>query len=193
MAHGAAADPARKLADWFNYLPIGVFGLWAGPILMVWTKLFWPHPPTIPPPPEQPPVAWFAAALVGGVLALALPKAWLTPRAFEAGLYRTLRVPAFRRYATNGDAIVRAVRRRFPGYTVHRGDLEKILSNTRIGELSHLALFVFGLVTTLYLVVIGWHAWAIWTGVTNVVGNLYPALLQRYTRARLSRIRRLRR
>jgi hypothetical protein len=183
MTHDAAADPASKLADRFNYLPIAVFGFWAGPILSLWAQLLWLHPPG----------AWFAAALALGLLTLALPKAWFRPRAFEAGMYRTLRIPAFRRYATNGDAIVRAVRRRFPGYTVHRGDLAKILSNTRIGELSHLALFVFGLVTTLYVTVIGWHAWAIWTAVTNVVGNLYPALLQRYTRGRLSRIRRLRR
>ena len=71
--------------------------------------------------------------------------------------------------------------------------MDKLLANTRLGEWSHLALFVFGLVTTLYVLVIGWHAWAIWTAVSNVIANLYPALLQRYTRARLSKVRRVRR
>ena len=41
--------------------------------------------------------------------------------------------------------------------------------------------------------VIGWYAWAAWTLATNVVGNLYPVMLQRYTRMRLERIERLRR
>jgi hypothetical protein len=54
-------------------------------------------------------------------------------------------------------------------------------------------LFVSGVVTTVYVLVIGWHVWAVWTAVTNVIGNLYPVLLQRYTRARLVRLPRLRR
>ena len=33
---------------------------------------------------------------------------------------------------------------------------------------------------------IGWSGWAIYLTAGNVVVNLYPVLLQRYTRARLS-------
>ena len=193
MGQRPAEDPANKLADRLNYLPIAVMGLWVAPVLNLWVQLFWPHPPISPPPAEHPPGLWFTVALAGAAAMLALPQAWYRPRAFEPRLYRALPLPAFRRFATNGDAIVLAVRRRFPGFTVYRGDLDKLLANTRLGEWSHLALFVFGLVTTLYVLVIGWHAWAIWTAVSNVIANLYPALLQRYTRARLSKVRRVRR
>ena len=33
---------------------------------------------------------------------------------------------------------------------------------------------------------IGWTGWAIYLAAGNVVVNLYPVLLQRYTRARIS-------
>lgn len=188
-----APDAGAIFADRLNYLPIAVFGLWLAPILLLWVQIFWPHPPIDPPPAECPPAAWFVGALVLGAAALALSQLWHRPRPFEERLYRAIGVRGFRRYATNGDAIVLAVRRRYADFTVYRGDREKLLANTRLGEWSHLALFVLGLVTTLYVLVIGWYAWAIWTAVTNVIGNLYPILLQRYTRARLDRLRRLRR
>lgn len=193
MGPDPGADPARKLAEKFNYLPITVFCLWLAPVISLWVKLFWPHPPVSPPPVEHAPAVWLTAALVGGGLMVALPRGWFNPRSFESELYRALRIAEFRRIATNGGAIILAVRRRFPGFTVYRGDLEKLLSNTRLGESSHLGLFVFGLITTIYMLVIGWYAWAMWTAATNVVGNLYPVMLQRYTRARLSKIRRVRR
>jgi hypothetical protein len=163
------------------------------PTLLLWLQLFWPHPPVDPPPAEYPPAPWLVSALVLGGAALALPRLGRRPRPFEERLYRAIGVRRFRRYATNGDAIVRAVRRKYPDFTVYRGDRDRLLANTRLGESSHLALFVSGVVTTVYVLVIGWHVWAVWTAVTNVIGNLYPVLLQRYTRARLVRLPRLRR
>ena len=191
MASKTVTDPAARLADRLNYLPIAVFGLWLAPIIHLWLQAFAPVEAFRPSgwtPPSLSPLPWFAAGLAAGLTALATPGCWYRPRAFEAGLYRRLGVRAFRRLATNGDVIVRAARRRYPGYTIHSGDLDQALKNTIIGEKSHAALFLFGAVTSAYAVAVGWEAWAIWSIVTNIIGNLYPVLLQRYTRGRLARM-----
>jgi hypothetical protein len=186
-------SPAERLADRLNYLPIAVFGLWLAPILHLWLQLFGPMRPPGWPPPDSPPVPWFAGAGLAGIAMLLLPRGWYRPRRFEAGIYRKLGVRAFRRWATNGDAIVRIVRRRHPGFTVHARDFAQAFANTLVGEKSHLGLLMFGAVTSAYLLAIGWLGWAAWSIVTNLIGNLYPVLLQRYTRARLLRLREYRR
>jgi hypothetical protein len=176
-----------RLADRLNYLPIAVFGLWLGPILHAWMQLFGPLRP-FGWPPAPSPLPWFVAAVAAGLATLLLPRGWYRPRHFEAPLYRRMGVRHFRRWATNGDAIVRAVRRRHPSFTVHRGKFADALANTRVGEKSHLAFLVFGAVTSVYLLASGWPGWAAWSIASNVIANLYPALLQRYTRARLARL-----
>ena len=176
-----------RLADRLNYLPIAVFGLWLSPTLFVWMQLFGPLRP-FGWPPAVSPLPWFCAAAAAGLAALFLPHGWYRPRHFEARLYKLLGVRQFRRWATNGDAIVRFVRRRHPSYTVHRQQFADALANTRVGEKSHLAFLTFGTVTSVYLLSSGWYGWAAWSIASNIVGNLYPVLLQRYTRARLARL-----
>jgi hypothetical protein len=182
-----ALDPAARLADRLNYLPIAVFGLWLGPIVNVWLQLAGPMLPAWE-PPGQPSLPWFAGAVASALAVWLLPRGWYRTRAFEPRLYRWLGVLAFRRLTTNGDVLIRAVRRRHPGYTVHAGNFAQALANTYVGERSHLVCGMFGLVTSAYLLAIGWDIWAAWTIVTNLLGNFYPVMLQRYTRARLARI-----
>ena len=188
MARKAPLDPAAKFADRLNYLPIAVFGLWLGPMVHLWPQLWGPTLPFGTPPPSLPPWPWFIGAVGAGLAVFAVPRGWYRPRAFETRLYRWLGVRTFRRLATNGDAIVRAVRARFPGYTVHARDHGRALANTMTGEKSHLVCLMFGAVTSAYLLAIGWNGWAAWTIATNIVANLYPILLQRYTRGRLARL-----
>ena len=188
MAKKSSLQPADRLADRLNYLPIAVFGLWLGPILHVWMQLFGPMLPFAWAPPTSPPLPWFSGAVAAGLAMLLLPPGWYRVRHFERGLYQTLGLRNFRRWATNGDAIVRAVRRRHPSYTVHGREFAQALANTLIGEKSHLALLMFGVVTSGYLVAVGWYGWAAWTMASNAIGNLYPVLLQRYTRDRLARL-----
>src|SRR5688572_20854750 len=98
-----ALDPAARLADRFNYLPIAVFGLWLAPMFQLWLQLAGPMLPFTWDPPGQPPLPWFAAAVASALAALVLPRGWYRTRAFEPRLYRRLGVLAFRQLTTNGD------------------------------------------------------------------------------------------
>lgn len=184
----AKLDAAARLADWLNYFPIAVFGLWLGPLPQLWLALAGPMRPFARPEQALAPLPWFIAAVLGGIATLWLPRGWYRVRAAEPRLYRRIGILAFRRFTTNGDALVRFVRRRHPGYTVHRQDFSKALARTYFSERSHLVCLVFGLVTSAYLLAVGWYDWLVWTSLTNIVANLYPILLQRYTRARLARL-----
>ncbi len=54
-----------------------------------------------------------------------------------------------------------------------------------MSEKSHLVMLVLGGMSAGFAWAIGWSGWAIYLAAGNVVVNLYPVLLQRYTRARI--------
>ncbi|HEX9982930.1 MAG TPA: hypothetical protein VGF69_06685 [Thermoanaerobaculia bacterium] len=62
------------------------------------------------------------------------------------------------------------------------------VTRTEEGERGHAVLLVAGILSALFAWRIGWHGWALYLSAGNVVVNVYPILLQRYTRARLQRI-----
>jgi hypothetical protein len=62
------------------------------------------------------------------------------------------------------------------------------VERTKLSEKSHLVLLLIGVASSIFAWQIGWRGWAIYLAVGNVLVNLYPVLLQRYTRARLQRI-----
>jgi hypothetical protein len=105
-------------------------------------------------------------------------------------VYEALGVRTFRRLATNGDLINRVVRRHHPGYRVVRGPaaLTQYFVGTSAGEKWHLVLLLMGTCTAAYAARIGWVPTAMFLTLTNIVFNLYPVLLQRYTRARITKI-----
>ena len=121
-----------------------------------------------------------------------LPASWYETRSFERSgrIYERLGVRLFRRLVPNGDW-VNAWRRRYDAtFRVLRG-YESALEfrrRTVIGEKGHLVLLAFGFGTALVALLIGWRGWAAYLAVTNILANLYPVLLQRYTRARISRL-----
>ena len=182
--------PAARLADRLNYLPAAVFFSWLSATVYLWLQLL---APALQPlgwaPPASPAAPWFSLAIGVTAVFTVLPRGWYRTRRFEHPIYRWLGVRHFRKLATNGDVIVRFVRRRYPDYTVHRRDFAQALAATMVAEKVHLPFFIFGAATSLYLVRIGWSYLAAWSIVTNIVGNLYPVFLQRYTRARLALLR----
>jgi hypothetical protein len=62
------------------------------------------------------------------------------------------------------------------------------LPKTEASEKSHLVLMLAGIASAAYAAYVGWAMWAVVLTAGNLVTNLYPVLLQRYTRARIARV-----
>jgi hypothetical protein len=167
--------------------------LWITPTLQFWGAVFGPFRPYGYPAEDV------APSLVGFVLGLA---ACFVPRLLPATYYRcwegrrgprvygAVGVRAFKRLVPNGDLVNRWARRLDPRYRVIRDQASAVawLDRTRDSERSHLVLLVAGLLTAAYAARIGWNGWAVGLTASNVVFNLYPVFLQRYTRCRIAKL-----
>jgi Glycosyl-4,4'-diaponeurosporenoate acyltransferase len=176
-----------------NALPIAAMSLlFLGPMLQFWLRVWGPLRPFGVPevPPPAPGAILLCLAICFAVYWL--PDAYYRTRAVESTgrLYEALGVRLFRQVVPNGDLINRARRRRDPGFRVvpNATAAAAYVPKTEQGERGHFVLLLFGAFTTAYAVSIGWHAWAFVLTAGNILMNLYPMLLQRYTRARLARI-----
>ncbi len=186
------ADEARKLAMRYNNLTFALFGAWLAMLPMFWLRAFGPLLSFDATPIDAPVAVLFAASLASALLAAKLPGSYYRPRSFETrALYRRLGIREFRAVMSDGDMINRHVRTRHPGYVVHRGDgaLAAAVERGMRSERAHHVLFWFGLGTSACAAIGGWYGWATAIGLGNLVGNLYPMMLQRYTRGRLMRAR----
>ena len=185
---------AEKLAARLNIIPIAIFGLWLGPLLMFWAQALGPLRPFDVAPPDHPAWPCLVLSLALGAAILLLPPGWYETQPFESSgkIYRYIGVPAFRRFVTNGDLVNRVVASRYPAYRVFPyADLRSSLRRQCFqSERTHLVAFAGGAVASAYALQIDWHGWAIWLTVTNIGTNLMPALVQRFTRARLSALER---
>lgn len=189
------ADPPPPTVERLNLLPMAAMaGGWLGPLIMFWSYVWGPLRPfdyprgdLAPPAPE---------AVVAFLLCLS---AWWTPAwyhrvfSFEVGgrLYERLGVRRFRWIVPDGDLVNRLHRRRQPGYRLirNRREAEAFVRRTVRSEKGHLVLLLFGSMSAAHAFAIGWRGWACFLLAGNVVVNLYPILLQRYTRSRLEAIR----
>lgn len=184
---------AIRLAARFNNLMFGLFGAWLALVLMFWLRAWGPLLPFDEAPLQASAPIWFAVSVAAAAIAAKLPRRYYLPRRAEidGGIYRSMGVPQFRAMITDGDFINAFVRRRHPGYRVHRGSdaLASLVARGMQSERSHHALLWFGLGTSICAAVGGWHGWAALIGLGNLVGNFYPVILQRYTRGRVWRVR----
>lgn len=170
-------------------------GGWLGPLLMFWLYLWGPLRPYAYPDGELLPGAWFVVVVAACVaLWWVLPRAYFEVRAFERSgrIYRVLGVLLFRRFAPDGDLANKWERRANPHFRVIHGRRSAIafVRRTEQSERGHLVLLALGLVSAAYAWRIGWSGWATYLTVGNVLVNVYPILLQRYTRGRIDRLRR---
>jgi hypothetical protein len=121
-----------------------------------------------------------------------LQRSYFEIRPFESDgrLYELLGVRLFRFVVPMGDGINRFVRRFQPDYRIVSeqsiADFEK---RTVTAETFHLACLLVITPSAIYAVVLGWWTFALLLTLPNIVLHLYPALLQRYTRARILRLR----
>lgn len=174
-----------------NLVPFSsMAGGWLGPLLMFWLYIWGPLRPYAYPAGDLLPGAWFAV-VVAACIALwwVLPRGYFELRAFERSgrIYRCLGVPLFRRFAPNGDLANRWERRANPHFRVIRGrrSATELLVRTEQSERGHLVLLALGAVSAAYAIQVGWVGWAVYLSLGNMLVNLYPILLQRYTRSRL--------
>lgn len=177
--------------DGLNIVPFAsMAGGWLGPLLMFWLYLWGPLRPYAYPSGDLLPGAWFVV-VVSACVALwwVLPRAYFEIREFErtGRIYRALGVLVFRRFAPNGDLANKWERRANPDFRVIGGrrSAAAFVMRTEQSERGHLVLLALGIVSAVYAWRIGWHGWAAYLSVGNVLVNVYPILLQRYTRSRL--------
>lgn len=187
-------DAKNRVAERGNLLVIGAFcALWMAPALRFWGAAFGPlRPFDYPRQDVAPSLAWFLLGLAACFLPLLLPRSFY--RCWEGirrlPLYERVGVRIFRAFATNGDFINRWARRIDPGYRVvrDRASARAWLERARESERSHLVALLMGALTAAYAARIGWWGWAAGLTAGNVIFNLYPILLQRYTRCRIQAI-----
>ena len=132
-----------------------------------------------------------------GCFAVSVGLWWVPPSYYQVlpfersgRLYERVGVRHFRWFVPDGDAANRWRRRREPAFRVVRNRQHALAfrQRTQMSEKGHLVLLVLGGISTAFAWAIAWSGWALYLGVGNVLVNLYPILLQRYTRARLLRV-----
>ena len=168
-------------------------GAWLGPLLMFWLYVWGPLRPfhytsgDVAPNPLV-----FIAGIAVSILAGRLPDAYFRIRDFERSgrIYVALGVRWFRYLVPDGDLANRWRRRTQPGFRIvpNRRFAAAFVDRTRLSEKSHMILLVMGVLSAFYAARIGWNGWAAYIAIGNIPVNLYPMMLQRYTRARLERM-----
>lgn len=178
----------------FNLIPFAsMAGGWLGPLLMFWLYVWGPLRPFHYAGGDLlPPLPVCFAFLAAGIAVWWLPSSYYRIRGFEQSgrLYELMGVRLFRWLVPDGDAANKLRRRQRPGFRIIRSRryARALMRRTELSERSHLVMLVLGSVSAVFAWQIGWAGWAMYLGCGNVLVNLYPVLLQRYTRARLLRV-----
>lgn len=116
-----------------------------------------------------------------------------TVRRWEPNLYERLGIRWFRKVVPVGDWTLRLIRRYRPGFRVvhDRRSAQTWTIFTLVVETGHLLFGLLMIVLMVVDVVAGHLGEALLTSVVNLGVNVYPVMLQRYTRGRLTRAFRL--
>ena len=184
----------HRQADVIGAAPIAVMSaLFLAPMAIFWLRVWGPLLPFDTAPVPAPSWLVLVAGLAVCALATLLPAAYFTVRSLERDgrLYRVVGVRVFRKFVPNGDWMNRARRRQDRAFRLirSRADALQWLPRTAASEKGHLVLMLAGMLSAGYAARVGWTEWAVVLTIGNVLTNLYPILLQRYTRARLERLR----
>ena len=187
------SSAARRLAGRLNLLPIALFGLWSLPAKAFWLIALGLIPWVQPTPPTDAMLPWLLGAFAAGPWVLLLPAGYFEPWQWEARgqFYRRVGVEQFRSIVANGDLVNRFVRARHRDYHVYGAELDRLVPKSIWNERRHIAYLCWGCLTALAAHRIGWNMWAVWLAGSNIGANLYPIMLQRYSRARVLRLARL--
>ncbi len=195
-AHRAAAQPAElpTKADGMSAIPLVLMsGGWLGPVFMFWMYAWGPLRPFAYPAGDfAPPVLVFVLALAICFGLAWVPAAYYRIAAFERSgrIYELLGIRLFRKIVPDGDLANRWRRRTEPAQKMihHRAHAAAFVQRTEQSEKGHLVLLALGLYSAAHAAAIGWWGWATFISVGNLLVNLYPIMLQRYTRGRITRM-----
>jgi hypothetical protein len=177
-----------------NLIPFAIMaGGWLGPLLMFWLYVWGPlRPFDYAAGDLAPSLPTFVMSFVVCLTAWWLPSSYYRVHSFEQSgrLYETLGVRLFRYFVPDGDLANRWRRRQDPDFRIigSRRAAAAFVRRTELSEKSHLMLLLMGVFSTVFALQIGWRGWAVYLGTGNVLVNLYPVLLQRYTRSRLQAV-----
>ncbi len=69
-----------------------------------------------------------------------------------------------------------------------KGGLKNFIYQSKQSEFGHLAAFIIIVLISIIFIIKGYLYFAIATSIINIIGNLYPLILQRYHRSRIERI-----
>jgi len=120
-----------------------------------------------------------------------LPEQYYRPRAFELNgrFYERLGIRFYKRWMMNGDYMNRFSRRFLPDYRVIDGcdSMRKFEAQVRTYEKGHLMWFGVTALAGIYAIVLSSHVLALCLFTSSLVTQLYPAILQRYLRIRITK------
>jgi hypothetical protein len=121
-----------------------------------------------------------------------LPEWLFCPRPWEihGQIYERVGVRWFKQFMVEGDRQNRRVRRHLKSYRVFaKADTRRLLIQWTIAtEKAHVIMFLVALWPTLFGAVEGFWKYAVFMAASNIVTNVYPIMLQRYTRSRITGI-----
>lgn len=181
-----------EITDWLNLVPAAAVALlWLAPMVLFWGIVFGHlRPKEMPRIDRSPNIYHFFFWCGLSLCPYALPRSYYNTRnaTRTRRLYESLGVRFFKRFVANGELVNRCARRHGTQIqvTLVRGDIASFVERTRGVEQAHLVLLLLGLFTAGYATWIGWYAWTACLILGNGVCNVYPVLLQRYHRARVS-------
>src|SRR5215472_10798605 len=120
------------------------------------------------------------------------PASWFQPSVFESRgiFYEAIGVRRFRAYMVHGDIMNSWIRRSVPAYrcVAGRESIQAFGRQTCASERGHLLMLLASIPAIAYALSTGGFKFALYFLIVNIALNLYPILLQRYTRARIIRI-----
>ena len=136
-------------------------------------------------------IHWCSGVLIIALAAMlppALPDRWLRLRSWEAdgSVYRRLGIEGYKKALLASPFGPNA----FLKFHGRRSQIPELEQFTRNAEMGHLTLLVVSTVVIAIAWRTGYWRTALFLAIVNVPWNIYPVLLQRYTRARLTRVRR---
>lgn len=121
-----------------------------------------------------------------------LPERWFRPRRWEVRgrIYEILGIRRFKQFMVGGDRHNRRVRQQLESYrTFARGSTRRdMVRETVATEKAHMLMFLFALWPTLFGALSGFWKYVLFMAACNSATNIYPIMLQRYTRSRITRI-----